>query len=41
MGHLGERVGAAELDGLGVRGVVGLELEGAGVEGGEEGLGEG
>lgn len=41
MGHAREGVGAFGLEGLGVGDVVGGELSRAGVEGGEEGFGEG
>lgn len=37
----GEAYGAFQLDGLEVGGMVWLEFDGAGVEGGEEGFGEG
>lgn len=40
-GHAGEGVGALWGEGFGVGDVVGGEFEGAGVEGGEEGFGEG
>ena len=41
MRHGGEDVVALELEGLEVDGMVGFELRGAGIEGGEEGFGEG